>query len=92
MSGMFTGQRMRGSLGVSDTHRVGTSMEHRAEGEAWPTLLEAGVCFDVAIACGRETQKSAGSATPTTPQGARWPPASDRAASQVSLTLTAPVS
>lgn len=92
MSGMFTGQRMRKSLSVSDTHRVGTSLGHRAEGEAWPTLLEAGVCFDVAIAYGCETQKSAGSATPTTPQGARWPPASDRAASQVSLTLTAPVS
>lgn len=87
---MFTGQRMRESLGVSDTHRVGTSMEHGAEREAWPTLLETGVCYDVA--CGCETQKSAGSATPTTPQGARWPPVSDRAASQVSLTLTAPVS
>lgn len=54
---MFTGQRMRESLGVSDTHRMGTSLGHRAEGEAWPTLLEAGVCFDVAIAYGCETQK-----------------------------------
>jgi hypothetical protein len=66
---MFTKNAWVMEFGPPD--RMGTSMAHRAEEEARAdTSWGRCICFDAAIACGHETQKSADFSTPATPQGA----------------------